>query len=324
MVFFQSSEQRQRHRFVDNSVENYSAILNRNSREDGYIPTVKVDNDRYLLGHLAVPNLRHGTLHMSRKALRDDDYIPIWPLLHGEAVMAAPESSYSLHPIQKKNIADFFLNRKITLEENSLDGILEKYKKLDADATDALQLKSPTTQAFVWRRLLDVTSPEITGKNRIRTMQGRPYVFLAMNNEEGGTPYARSSPDTLSHELTHVRQALAEPVRRHDTAGSIEDLSLRNELGAYRDQEFVLFEMERQEYVAEENEPQSEVITEDGQRLSGVYLINNSRREINQNRRDKLFPDGKLRKRFAELGLDIHFSLSSEVPRHTSFIHDDA
>jgi hypothetical protein len=42
MVFFQSSGTRQRHRFIDDSIDNYTTILDRNNRENGHIPEVKV------------------------------------------------------------------------------------------------------------------------------------------------------------------------------------------------------------------------------------------------------------------------------------------
>lgn len=322
MVFFQSSEQRKRHAFIDTSIGNYTDVLSRNLREDGHIHPTKVENDQYIIDHLTVPNLRHGTLALSRRALRTNDYIPIWPLLHGESVTLTPESSFTLHPIQHQNAITYFRNRDINFPGAELDIYLEAHKAVNNDIVTTAELSSPKTAAFVRSTIIPIVFPDIKSKNQKREMHGRPHIFLAMNTKNSSTPHLRAAPDVIAHEFTHVIQNMIDPVRRHDAAGSFEDTSLRNELIAYNDQEYTLNEMHRQGYMAADTEPTTEHISKDGRRYSGVYLVNNLRRETNQKRRDKFFPDGKLRKKLLELGLGIHYSLPPEISRHHSLIEN--
>lgn len=313
MVFFQPSEQKKRHGFIDASVDNYSDILTRASNKPGLIPEHNIANDRYIIDHLTVPNLRHGVLQLSKRALRSGDYIPIFPLVYGEAVTIPAASIQSLHPFQREKALRHFSNQGIGLSQFDFD------VDTDLEHNNHRVTISPGESGFVESAQTRLHVPGIKTKNTIRYIIGRPHIFLGMNDPEDEIKHiTRKNPDIVAHEFTHVTQKLIKPVARYDTYGSIEDSSLREELEAYRYQELLLNVMRQLDYSRVDGEPSSESIADNGTPSSAVYLINNYRREINQNRKDKLFPDGKLRKKFLELGLDIYNALPNDSPRHTS------
>lgn len=323
MAFFQSAEQRSRHTFIDDTVGNYLDLLAGSTQENGYIDESKKSNDKYIINRLTVPNLRHGVLQMSRKAIRNEDYIPIFPMHADESVLITPEVEYSLHPLQRTMAIEYFTRRGSdhTKTDKDLNNIIAYYNENSVESEAITSPGAKSALAFVrTKRMKAKLSKLNSGKNSDRAIQTRPYIFLEMGASKTPktTEYPRMSPDILNHELTHVIQALIEPVLRFDTAGSIEDDALRNELEAYSDQEAALLEMHRQAYTPKKDEPRNSQVDKNGNVVSTIGLINNRRRSHNENRKDKFFPDGKLRKELAARGLQIHYSLPADIPRHTS------
>lgn len=276
-----------------------------------------VEDHRYILDRLAIPNLRHNALEMSRRAIKAGDYIPIWALNVGEAVNV-DALTRAPHPAQKASQLEF-LKKHGAGDTSKYEELLQQFMADNEDPAEYdVTIGEHVTAGVFKRTFYAVINSKTIGKNALRYFGLRPLMIL---NSGNGKNRPKVAPDIMGHEIEHVRQALARPVIRYDKVGDLEDAGFRRELEAYAVQETLASTMMKNGYKFELGEYASYSLDPStGAYSSTLFAINNMRREVNASRRDPMFPDSRLRKDLVAKGIKIHGKPRGDSERSISLV----
>lgn len=234
-MFFVSHETRQRHAQVDRTLERFHDFLDTNdAAPDGHITPEKSQLYRDTLDHLAVPNIRAGMMQMSKRALRDENYIPIWSLKTNEKLLYKKELNMPM-PLQQDRMRELAETADWSEYANGISSSLKQWRR--AKSSDPILEMEVANEAVLSSDLYEIPSYD----GAYRRMLGRPRLLL--NQDE---KLSSHRPDTIAHELEHVKQFIEQPLQHYETVGEHDDDLLQKELMAYQTQVPALDEVYRQ------------------------------------------------------------------------------
>lgn len=201
-MFIISSENRQRHKSIDKTIEQFNVVIDKNDQEGGSVDLHTTKVYRHILDHLTVPDNKNGLLKLGKQALKDENYIPICAVKNEEVVIVPAEFTTPM-PIQRANIQAG--NRQnITFPEGS-----------------------PTIFRMSDYGYAVVTHTQFSvGDNSHEYFAGRPALML---NYSLATI---QKPSVVAHELTHLRQKMYTPSVTLHNRGEYEDYKMKTELEA--------------------------------------------------------------------------------------------
>lgn len=294
-MFFQSSESKARHAFIDASLENTLEQLSKPAVIEAIFPSVASLHCAIISNILYVPDVRHSELKLPSKL---DNKVPVLAIQPGESIKVDPRVRLQTHIQSEETI------KRLKQWSRSEGEALKFARNIGANGV-AAQMPfiiegSSNVKATVTSTLLAASlESHRLGKNNTRHFLGRPVMMLMYDPVE-----PRMTPSTIDHEIEHVRQQIFQPVRRYDTPEDIKTGRLRDELGAYASQSWFIHGLAASGYEPLPNEALDYTVNSEGQVLSTAAAINNRRQETNAGRKDDFFPNGTLRKALEEIGLD--------------------
>lgn len=233
-MFFAAHEIRQRHAAIDRAVDGFRSFLDTNDAEKGALAPEKTRLYRSSLDHLVVPNIRFGVMHMSKQALRDENYIPVWSLSPGEKLI---QKNYIEPPMpqQQECIAGLVETTNWREHTNEINHSLAGWYS-SKPSEYPLEIKDHHN-ALLWSTQYKIH----TSDGSYRYITGRPTLLLNYSEK-----LISHRPDVLAHEIEHIKQSVDRPLRHHQTVGDRDDDALNEELIAYRAQKRALDELYRQ------------------------------------------------------------------------------
>lgn len=229
MHYFSYKKQK-RYRAIENAIRDFEDLLDKNDTDNGFINKQQSAAYRDLIDNLTIPNVRSGILEIGKRALQQENYIPIWTVHTGEKFR-----------IKTKHTLPTVAQMAVTA--NHLDSDQQQLYTNMRHHSPPLPLNigtMPDVTAMVTESLFSV--PHKDGEYRGMEMSGRPRILLNGNYIEKAT-----RPDILAHELQHVHQCMTKPVNNCATLGNIEDRILVSEIEAYGHQKVIIDEMLRQD-----------------------------------------------------------------------------
>ena len=233
-MFFIRNQTHRRHERIDRAIGDFHDFLDKNDREGGLIDPEKSQFYRQSLDNLTIPNVRSGIMTIAKRALRNEDYIPIWSLSPGEKLIPG-DSSYQPTPRQRENISRIALSGDSLFKKSTIEhSLLEFQSKRFKPSSITINKESEA-----------ILSPEhfqVPDHRFQQFMYGRPVVILNYNYRSSSS----HRPDTIAHELEHNSQYIDEPLSTYTQPKDKHDLILQREVAAYRAQLPVLKELYRQ------------------------------------------------------------------------------
>lgn len=303
MVFFTPSEQRRRNRFIDETLEVARTTLDSPKLLRG-LGGPAIASYNYIIDDLLfVPNIVHGEVKLPRD-IKKTDKVPILALSPDEVVTMSPVSHLPM-PRQISVIEGKMVNWYRGTSDigdivtGNAGGLVSVISEIQ---TQAQRLTIPSrAEACVTstKSPLGIDAPGI-GKENVRYVLSRPTVMLKM--QDG---VSRVSPHISLHEFRHVEQSVLSPVIK---PSGLKNDKYRRELEAYSVSAETEVALVKAGYIPSHGEFfGAEVHVRDGEPYvaSSSIHIDCLRIKTNENRNDKYFPNGTLKKQLNEAGLDI-------------------
>lgn len=221
-MFFIRNEIKKRHEGIDRAIADFYDLLDKNDHQNGLIGTDTSQFYRQNLDLLVIPNVRHGVMKIGKRALIDENFIPIWSMRPGEELITENELRLP-SPRQYEKLSQ-------------VRDFQERLKEWQQSETPPIAINKEDEAK------LSVGTFHISVEPEAEYAYGRPALILNHN-------YRKSSshrPDTIAHEIVHNEQFTAEPLVAFDSEASRDNLILQKEIAAYRAQFPVLSELYRQ------------------------------------------------------------------------------
>lgn len=302
-MFFTSDDQRQRHRFVDASLEVCDWTLRRPDIGQS-LSEVEVKNLQTLFHEVCfVPNIHHGVVAAPRR-LSQRGRVPILPIREGETIQLGAVDYLVPTDFQMSRVREKALSW--SGEASRAEGLISymgRGFRQSAKDNGAITIEYPHTVLgmVVSSPTYQVSLPRMwnVGNTLTREILSCPKMVLPMALKE-----TRKSPTVMIHEATHVAQTLSSPVI---SPGNEEDRHWRNELEAYNIAaiiDLILLSNDYQPTPNERYDATYDMTLGYPFPVSSSLTIDSLRAKTNENRRDKFFPNGTLKKTLRELGVD--------------------
>ena len=294
-MHFIDGERRARHQFIEKSLDVTAEVLTHPYMAH-FLGRAATGNAIGTLRDLYIPNVRHGEVKLRRNL--DNEAVPVITVLPGETAQVEKRIILPT-PEQELNIDRYFKTR---IQEDYERGafIRTALQLIKQGATPLVIEPRPSALARVSGigAYVRMSHPSL-GSNPARYFKGRRVMSLAY------TPDApRMSPAVIIHELRHIDQAVMQPVDRFDTEDQIRDARYRQELEAYHTEMYAETALYSMGYTPEDGETTTFTPIENGFKSVSV-LIDTLRTDTNHSRSDKFYPNGTLRNKLDEIGIDL-------------------
>lgn len=306
-MFFTSSEQRERLRFADASLNQAISTLGLSGLDEHIAAEYKSALSNILENLCFVPNVTHGTVRAPRK-ISEDNRVPIIPVFPGESVRFS--SQYYLLPTESQILACREKLESLAAESRLSSysfTALSKWRAGSRGQRSQLELAYPArsravvnTSPFHGLGLMDL---QIIGGETLVYIHSRPKMLIPML---AGT--VRKSPTTVIHEAVHIDQALNDPLV---LASEANDDSWRRELEAHSIGAVIDMALLESGYRPSDNEEfDASYMSLQGRDvpMSTSILVDTLRIKTNEGGGDPFLPNDELRRRINDHGLD--FSLN--------------
>lgn len=305
MVAVHESDYKQRRDFVDASAENLAEILEK-ARGGDNIDEERIDYQLGLLNDLLVLKPKHGVVTNITPKGRDDERIPVYPLMHDESVKLDLDTNNHFHPRQRESIQKF-------LAVHSIDRIVvDDIEQIIGNKQTWRLEPQANLGAAVFNRISLLTGEALDPRQLLRTSM-HPILLLRQSDFRG-TLFSRQSPDFLAHELVHVQQLLETPNNLLETAGDLEKMNVGLEVEAYSVQWDLVRELDRQEYA-----PNREISYRSSKYNRHMQILGRDSRLHNFYRNDKYYPSPYILEdlKTYEAKTGVVYTLPTEVDRST-------
>ncbi len=283
------SEVRQRRRFIDHSLETAIGLLKTPTAQRMF-GALAVQRADFFANNFVAVDIHDGKAKLPRI---QDEQIPVIAVREGEVVRFDPKLKEQT-PRQADKTRELLAGSSDPRNPGLNDFMNRLSFEYGAD-----ELRMGTARGVVVSARMIYEFPSKNKMPLLFNISGRPLV--AFKYGEGA---ARINPSTVIHEGQHVVQRLTQPVEEVPLSGDWSDVSLRTELEAYHFQTLGIKTMHSTGYRPGKNEYVPYTVEPDGRISSHVILIDNLRRQTNEFRRDKFFPNQGLHETFARIGLD--------------------
>ena len=291
MVFFTKSEERERNKSTEKTLEATHYILS-----DASLSTVMPKTQKILLNTLNsvyIPNVFDGVITKPR-SVKDPNAIPAVSFRKGEALQSSP-SIWSMLPLQEKAYVDYVISQGAEDTPEQKEAELVALRSLfDMEVQASTEVSLPERAEGM------VTRPKAAIRIKSRThstdmdrfFYGRPLVGFRMTEDFDAHPGIVGF-----HELVHVAQT-PKQIRTKLDLETRQRLKFERELEAYHYQAVAI----RALYTTSSNTE----IKGNPRLLKGHALaIEELRAKENENRRNPFEPTGRLRNLLLDVGIDI-------------------
>lgn len=292
-MFFISSEKKERHSFIDHSIEATRDVL-LHEQMSRHLGTMALFYERRL-NNLYVPNHRHGKAILKKS---DDSSIPVLALKPGESVLFPAEMGLPSHAQRAR--ATEVLRESLPGGEHWTDATTDQVIAYHDRNEPVLMSISDTATAMVQHQTNHFRVESDSNGVHAGQINGRP--MMAIKYPSG----FRVDPSVMIHELDHIAEGGWNPVQRHETIDDMRKDALRGELQAYYVQSLAIRAMVRMGYEPHSTEKSQYSVEDDGRiRAPLIGTVEELRQRTNAERADKFFPNDELIDELERRGLSL-------------------
>lgn len=283
---FTASEVRERHAYIDRSLENTVDVL-RAPEAIELLGGMATSRAVFIENSYVVPNIRHGEVKLNNVS---QNQVPIIAINADEPVKIGPQ--FRQQTVNQKKAMRQMLTGDT--DSSAADKLISQLTPSIGDGS----VRIGTANAMVASLSDTFNLPTKNGESLPYHVHARPMMVLKYRDDA-----YRVNPSTIVHETEHVIQVQRKPMYEAPVDGDWSDIRLREELEAYRIQALTLKAMQGMGYVPSREYMPIREVTATGEYVSDIITIDRIRQRMNANREDKFYPSQELKDRLAKMGL---------------------